>query len=339
MTSTPDLRAYLRSLDAATLAELLSAQAERDPRLRHDLELRAGTLAEAHRLLDDAAPESAPPEEGATTVGPVLDTVARLLDAGTQADLAPLARRTVDKIWDLDHNSGELRRAVTLYARACVAHPPAHPERLADWILGTQFDRTGWPQIDLADFADALGDKGLQRIRSAVDKILAEESAGARQGTAQRLLEQLAEVSGDVDTLVAILSAKPPRLDIRLRIVRVLRAAGRHNEAIAYAAKALGHDKGKVEDVLPMSRDDSEDADEQVRAYRMHVEELIAHKDASCYREAAKELRKLRALHKSTDTAEEFSSYLADLLEIHKRKTRLLAEVRNARIAMPKVPR
>lgn len=437
MSSTTDLRPYLRTLDAETLADLLHAQAERDPALRQILENRFVTqgsdLAEAHRLLDTAV--MAGNVEYAAKVGSVLDTLQRLLDAGSRADLAPLARRTVDDISEMleqiDDASGEvadrLDRAVELYARACVARPP-DPDGLAGWILEVEFDGPGRPVIELADFASALGDKGLARIKSTVDDVLAENPSGAKRETAERLREELAEVSGDVDALVAILAAKPPRVDVSLKIVRVLRAAGRHSEAIAHAARALTHDKKSEreseeqpaeESPVPLSRKEFDEnpgcatylvlreesleagrwvaqrktalarlrelaaegadaADELVRAllgedradeawraavrfeaslavrveladsrsvahpaetipiYRDHVEELITHKDPNSYREAARQLRKLRTVHKKAGTAEEFSSYLATLVEIHKRKTRLIAEVKAARIAIPK---
>jgi hypothetical protein len=432
-----DLRPYLRTLDAETLVELLHGQADRDPELRQALETRAastpGDVVEAHLLLDTA--ETGGDYDYAAKVGSVLDTLERLLDAGSRADLAPLAKRTLDdvsrELGEIDDPSGlvfdVLDRAVQLYARACSAHPP-NAERLADWILQVEFDGPGWPDIELSDFADALGENGLRRIKSTVDTVLAEGGEGPRRDTAQRLLEDLAEVAGDVDELVAILSAKPPRLDVSLKIVRVLRGAGRHSEAIAHAAKALAHDKGPMrapvvdalaetyqeagqgDEALTLRRtefdrkpthaaylalreaatelrqwpthrraaqsllreraaEDPSAADELVRVllteeradeawrvstryggslelrlelaelreaehpvevipiYKIHVDQLIAHKDPSYYREAAKQLRKLRTLHKRADTAEEFSSYLADLVETHKRKTRLLAEV------------
>lgn len=444
---TTDLRLYLRTLDRETLADLVHRQAERDPELRQTLEARAlaspGDLAEAHRLLD-AAVVTGGNFEYATKVGSVLDTLQRLLDAGSRADLAPLARRTVDDIIGMlkhvDDSSGvvgdELERAVELYARACAAHPP-NPEELANWILAVAFDGL---DFDLAEFAGALGAKGIERIKSAVDEVLAKGEEDARSRIAERLQEELAEISGDVDALVAILSAKPPRLDISLKIVRVLRGAGRHTEAIAHAAKALAHDKGparapvvdelaetyqetgqtdealtlrhneferkptldsylalreaarergqwparrKATLALLRERAESDEAAadvlvrvllaeerpdeawrvstryggslelrlelaelrevehpvEVIPVYKVHVDELISRKDPLYYREAAKQLRKLRTLHKRADTADEFGSYLAELVETHKRKTRLLAEVRAARIAIPKVSR
>lgn len=431
-----DLRPYLRTLDAETLADLLHAQAERDPELRHTLELRAATqsgdVSEAHRLLDTAVTDGN--VEYTAKIGAVLDTLQRMLDAGSRADLAPLARRTVDDISEVLEQSGDhagdlgdrLDRAVELYARACAARPP-DPEKLADWILEVEFDGPGRPVIDLAEFATALGEPGLTRIKSTVDDVLAASGPGHRRDVAERLREQLAEVLGDVDELVAILSAKPPRRDVSLKIVRVLRAAGRHSEAIAHAARALTHDKQhdkqpppeQPEDETARRRNDFEaepsretyaalreaaqaagkwtvqrrdalaclreraaegveQADELVgvllddgrpdeawracvrfgaapelrlelaeqRAaehpaetipvFREHVEELIERKDPRAYQEAARRLKLLRTLHKRAETSDEFTAYLAALVETHRRKTRLITEIRTARIAIPK---
>ncbi len=426
-----DLRPYLRTLDAETLADLLHAQAERDPELWHSLELRAATqsgdVTEAHRLLDTAVTDGN--AEYTAKVGAVLDTLQRMLDAGSRADLAPLARRTVDDISEVLEQCGDhagdladrLDRAVELYARACTARPP-DPEKLADWIIEVEFDGPGRPVIDLAEFATALGERGLRRIKSTVDDVLAANGPGHRRDVAERLREQLAEVLGDVDELVAILSAKPPRVDVSLKIVRVLRAAGRHSEAIAHAARALTHDKQpppesedetsrrrKEFDARPdretyaalraaaqaagkwtaqrrealaclreRAAEGVEQADELVRVllddgrqdeawracvrfgasgelklelaeqraaehpaetipvFREHVDELIERKDPQAYQEAARRLKLLRTLHKRAETAEEFTGYLAALVETHRRKTRLITEIRTARIALPK---
>lgn len=425
-----DLRPYLRTLDAETLADLLHDQAERDPELRHSLELRAATqsgdVSEAHRLLDTAVPDGN--GEYTAKVGAVLDTLQRMLDAGSRADLAPLARRTVDDISEVLEQSGDhtgdlgdrLDRAVELYARACAARPP-DPEKLADWILEVEFDGPGRPAIDLADFATALGEPGLRRIKSTVDDVLAAGAPGHRRDVAEGLREQLAEVLGDVDELVAILSAKPPRRDVSLKIVRVLRAAGRHSEAIAHAARALTQDKKPPEpddetsrrrqefDAKPgretyaalreaatadgkwtaqrraalarlreLAAEGLEQADELARVllddgrpdeawracvrfgatpelklelaeqraaehpaetipvFREHVDELIERKDPQAYQEAARRLKLLRGLHKRAETPDEFTAYLATLVETHRRKTRLITEIRTARIALPK---
>jgi hypothetical protein len=344
VNSVPDLRAYLRSLDAETLAELLHDEAERDSRLRRELERRA---------------------VAASKVGPALDMLQRLLEAGTQADLTPLARRMVDGLDGA--TAAERRRAVALYAQACAAHPPA-PGQLADWILGTAFNRPDWPRIELTEFAGALGETGLARIRSIVDGVLAGRR-GPHRDIARHLAEQLAEVTGDVDALLTILTRKPPTQEVNLRIIRVLRSAGRHGEAIAYAARTMVHRERPRGGALALRRAEfrrnpgpasyaalrdaagehwpeeravaldalaAGDPGEAIPAYRLYVEEMIEQRDPLCYREAARALKDLRGLHRRADTADEFTQYLGDLLETHKRKTRLLIEVRNARIAIPK---
>ncbi|WP_116101044.1 hypothetical protein [Amycolatopsis thermalba] len=339
MCGVTDLRAYLSSLDTETLAGLLHDQAERDPELRRSLELRAGT------------PE---PAAENTKMGPVLDTVQRLLDSGTRADVAPLARRTVERISRDEGDGAELRRALGLYARACAARPP-DPVELADWLAGVAFD--GRAEIDLAEFAGPLGETGLAQLRSHVDRARPDR---AKRPVAERLHEQLVEISGDVDGLVAILSTQLPRMEASLRIVRVLRAAGRTSEAITYAARALKQDPAAAEladDVLSLRRAEfdreptpehaealiealvaagrQEEAAGLLAVHREHVESLIGGRTVEHYREAARALRRLRALYRTVGRPADFAPYLAELVGRHKRKVRLITEIRNARIALP----
>ncbi|ATY15911.1 hypothetical protein CU254_40150 [Amycolatopsis sp. AA4] len=309
------------------------------------------------------------PVEYTAKIGAVLDTVRRLLDSGSRADLAPLARRAVDDIVGMLEQHGDLAgdlqvrldQAVALYARACAARPP-DPEQLADWVLEAAFSGRA---VAVADFAAALGDAGLARMKSIVDEIANEP--GEKHEIAQRLREEIAEASGDVDGLVAILAAKPPRVDVSLKIVRVLRAAGRHSEAIAYAARVLTPQRTEKPRAVkppraekPPQAEKSRQAEKPPKAekpqrketpqqkeappkeehsipeYRERIEQLIAQKEASAYQEAAQCLKKLRTLHKQAGTAEEFTGYVAELVNVHRRKTRLLAEIRSARIALPK---
>jgi hypothetical protein len=308
VTSEPGLREYLNALDAATLVDLLLEQAERDP------ELRASLL--------DRAERHAAARLGNGRITAVLDTVRRLLDAGTSADVTPLARRAVEGILGaLERGEArvqQLDEALSLCARASRAHPP-EPVELASWLVRVALAEPVRPTVPLHDFAAALGERGLAHMKSTVDKKAA--GKGPRAQAARQLREQLAEVSGDVDTLVAILSAQLPRPEVGLRIVRALRDAGRHTEAIAHAAKML-HPPTPQDEAIAECRDD--------------IERLIAGRDAASYRQAAKRLRELRSLHRDAGSSDEFTGYLSRLADTHRRKTRLLAEIRNARIALPK---
>ncbi len=193
-----------------------------------------------------------------------------------------------------------------------------------------------------------------------------------RTRVARALRLELAEITGDVDTVVSLLSEQLPRLDVSLRIVRVLRAAGRHAEAIAHAAKALGNATGTVgnqgdgrgpvvealervrtqqppvdiSDVERLLRQDRCDEawkatarhepSDVIPLYREHVERLIDSRNTRLYECAAGQLRRLRMLYRRAGASQEFTAYLTELLGRHRRKTRLLDEIRKARIALPR---
>lgn len=292
MDQTLDLRAYLRSLDATTLADLLAEQAERDPDLHDRLTLRAGEAAETAR------------------VGAVLDTVRRLLDAGSQADLAPLARRTVDRVVKTEDHA-EFPRAIGLYARACAVHPP-EPAELAEWLSGLVF--AGY-HVELAEFGAVLGDSGIARLKSIVD-----ERRPEHEQVADLLSEQLAEISGDIDTLLDILYRRPPSIEVNRKLMRALRAAGRTADAISLLRGGFPRAAGQSD---------------AIAEHKSEIDVLIG-KGPAHYAEAASRLRKLRTLFRQAGSPGDFADYLTRLLATHKRKTRLLTEIRNARIALPK---
>ncbi|EID54175.1 hypothetical protein [Saccharomonospora xinjiangensis] len=393
MTRRPELRAFLLTLDTETLVHILCEQADRDEELRQRLiELRGsrrlgsaeGTsssgvedAAAGARPADDAPGTARSARSDTVQLDSVLDTVQRLLDAGTSADVTPLARRTADRLVAAARESGDpsarlleqLGRAVSLYSRACAAHPQPSRE-LAEWIIQLVFDSPVRSAVRLADFAEALGDDGLAWVRSAVDAVLADGGDSDRVRAARAVRLEIAEITSDVDTVVGLLSEELPRLDVSLRIVRVLRAAGRHSEAIAHAAKALGngpvgHDGGSapvvealervrtrqppsdtsdVEQLLGADRYDEawkvaadHDPSDVIPLYRQCVEQLIDSRNAQNYELAAVQLRRLRLLYRRAGISQEFSTYLAGLLGRHRRKTRLLDELRKARVALPKV--
>ena len=93
----------------------------------------------------------------------VAGAIADMIESDGAADAVPLARRAVERVTaamlQMDDSSGiiggDLRVLTDLYARACRAAPP-NPKQLAAWLVRTRLDGPGWPDIELADFADAL---------------------------------------------------------------------------------------------------------------------------------------------------------------------------------------
>jgi len=182
----------------------------------------------------------------------VLAAGERVLERGTAAERAALVRslRTaVDRITSalqyMDDSSGivgdDLRAVMALYARACYAAPPP-AKTLATWLVALECDGPGWPEVRLADFAPALGEKGLALIASLVDARVAtlDEGGWSRQEWAVRdLREQLARLSGDVDRYVAVLAEHLTHAGRYQLIAQALQENGRVEEAIDWCRRGL----------------------------------------------------------------------------------------------------
>lgn len=182
------------------------------------------------------------------TAGELADRCERLLAAGEAATLVAVLRKAVDRmtaaLMYMDDSSGivgdDLAVVMRLYARACTAAPP-NPQALAAWLVKLECDGPGWPRIKLREFTAALGDSGLAHLRALVEQRAAVADPDSWTGTfaVRDLREQLAEVSGDVDRYVAVLSEHLVSAAQYLRIVTALRDAGRAHDAIGWARRGL----------------------------------------------------------------------------------------------------
>ncbi|MFL6143434.1 MAG: hypothetical protein ACJ72N_16410 [Labedaea sp.] len=156
----------------------------------------------------------------AEVAGEFLDTVAELVDSGHAAEARPLARVAVERITEslllIDDGTGVVQatcqRALGLYARACAAARP-NAGKLAGWLFRLQLDSPGWPAVDLADFAEALGDAGLAGYRALVDEAWDNRSGEIdirRTLTVLLMRERLATFDGAPESLAEVLSAGLP---------------------------------------------------------------------------------------------------------------------------------
>jgi uncharacterized Zn finger protein len=255
-TPEVDLGGYLRTLDPGELLDLVLEQAERDPGLYRKLVLRAAGAAGApqvavlRRQLDDALRVRGYLDHQATLdyarrARDVLATVAELIESGHPAEARPLARAAVEGITEamptLDDATGAVvgvcRRALSLYAKACAAARP-NPAKLAAWVFQLRLDGPGWPVVELADFAEALGHSGLAAYRA-----LLREACGSPPADKVTILrsmrEQLATVDGDLDALVDILAENVPSPKAFLDIATLLRGAGQLAGAIRWAQRGV----------------------------------------------------------------------------------------------------
>jgi uncharacterized Zn finger protein len=173
-----------------------------------------------------------------------------MIESGGAADAVPLARRAVERVTaamlQMDDSSGiiggDLRVLTVLYARACRTAPPDQ-KQLAAWLVKVRLDGPGWPDIELADFADALGPTGLDEVARLVAERRATDNPDSWAAVGIKLLrEQLAALSGDVDAHVAVLAENLRSARQYGAIVTVLRGAGRTADAERWARRGLAED-------------------------------------------------------------------------------------------------
>jgi hypothetical protein len=129
---------------------------------------------------------------------------------------------------------------MALYARACrTSPPPAAP--FAAWLVELVWDGPGWPEVRLAEFAPALGAKGLTRVADLVTErtAAADPDSWREQWAAQYLREQLAAASGDIDAYVAVLAENLKHTDRYRVIATVLSDAARPADAVGWARRGL----------------------------------------------------------------------------------------------------
>lgn len=175
------------------------------------------------------------------------------------AAVPALARRAVDlattALMYMDGSSGMVHALMAVHARACVAAPP-DPKRLAGWLAGVRLDGPGWPDFELRDYAAALGDRGRAELARVVEDRARTAEPDLHGGTPfgiRVLREQLAEISGDVDHHIAVLSDDLHAASQYLKIVDALRNVGRTADAECWARRGLGIgnpiDRARLRDV------------------------------------------------------------------------------------------
>lgn len=179
------------------------------------------------------------------------------------AAVPALTQRAVERVTTalthMDDSAGtvgdDLHTLMEVHARACAAAPP-DPKRLAAWLATMRLDGPGWPDVELRDFAAALGQDGCAELSRIVEEraATAEPDVFGRTPFGIRMLrEQLAEISGDVDRYVAVVAENLYAASQYLKIVAALQGAGRVADAEQWAQHGLTGlanpiDRGKLRD-------------------------------------------------------------------------------------------
>jgi len=261
-----DIKEYLSTQAPETLIDLLLDVAQRDDRLYQSLLLKAertvggGNVVKAFRRAIDGATRIHGfvdwREVGtfAANIDQVADSLAELLKPDTAAMLVELAEYAIERaensLEQIDDSNGEIGGIVyrlgELHLKACTMASP-EPAGLAERLF--RFETTlpfGLCSFDATTYRDALGKEGLRRYRELAEaewrKLKPRDAKGsydAHRASITRIMERLAEVSGDVEELVAIKSRDLSSGYRYLAIAEIWAEAKQPDKALAWAERGL----------------------------------------------------------------------------------------------------
>lgn len=260
-----DIRAYLAAQPPQAVIDLVLDVAQRDDRLYQLLLLKAersggGNVAMAfRRAIDDATRihgfvDWREVRTFAGDIDQVADSLAELLKRDTAPMLVELLEYAVERIEhsleQVDDSNGEIGDIVCqlgeLHRKACAMARP-EPAALAERLF--RFETTlpfGLCSFDAVTYRNALGKAGLRRYRELAQaewhKLkprVATDRYDAHRATITRIMERLAEASGDVEELVAIKSRDLSSCYGYLDIAEIWAKAKQPDKALEWAERGL----------------------------------------------------------------------------------------------------
>lgn len=261
-----DIKDYLATQAPETLTELLLDVAQRDDRLYQSLLLKAertgagGNVVKVFRRAIDGAThihgyiEWREVSTFAGNIDQVAESLAELLQPDTAEVLVELAEYAIERVENaleqIDDSNGEVSGTVLglgeLHLQACAMARP-EPGGLAERLFRLE---TTLPfnvcSFDAATYHDVLGEEGLRRYRELAEaawrKIKPRDSEDGYDGNRYRItriMEQLAEASGDTEELVAIKSRDLSAGYCYLAIAGIYAQAGQQEKALDWAERGL----------------------------------------------------------------------------------------------------
>ena len=258
-TVTSELDQQLAAMSEAEVRALLRTLVERDTAARRLVEVRAAAVAgDTNSVADDLVEmvrdtlatrgyvDYRRSFDVAKDAQAMLDELEGHLATGGADLVRPALLRAVTRLrtvtLNADDSSGLIgdacQRAVELYARSCVEGNPDRV-KVAKWLVKFRDESPGWPQTTLPMFVEAFDEPALAAYRRAV-AALEKKHQGVdhwQRFELDEMLLELADHDGDVDRAVEVLAAQEHPAYVG--IVERLRAAGRHDEALAWIDSAV----------------------------------------------------------------------------------------------------
>ena len=189
-------------------------------------------------------------------VDDAIDSIEQLLKDGQAAAVIELCESglqsmlgAIEAVDDSDGHFGELRdRLQDIHYRACQEARPDPAElarRLFQWELHSDFDVFYGA---VAQYVKILGSKGMKVYREVAEaewaKVPARTAKHERSEFGQHfrithIMESLAQASGKIEELVAVMSRDLSSAYSYLKIAEVYREAGQHDGALLWAEQGL----------------------------------------------------------------------------------------------------
>lgn len=263
-----DAGKILQAEDKDTLVRMVLEWAKDDDRLREQLILYAARrsgpdtgAAAVRRAFEKAVRvrDFVPYREAtgwARGVDDAIDSIEQLLNDGQAAAVIELCESALQSLLgaiqavdDSDGHFGMLRdRLQDIHYRACQEARPDPVElarRLFQWELHSDFDVFYGA---VARYAKILGAKGMKVYRELAEaewqKVPERTAKHERSESGQHfrithIMQSLAQASGDVEELVAVMSRDLSHAYSYLKIGEVYREARQHDQALLWAEKGL----------------------------------------------------------------------------------------------------
>lgn len=261
-----DIKEYLTTQPSEALVELLLNVAQRDDRLYQSLLLKTerssggGNVVKAYQRAIDSATrihgfvDWREVSTFASNIEQVADSLVELLKPDTAAMLVELAEYAIERVEhaleQVDDSNGEIGSIVyrlgELHLKACAMAQP-EPAGLAERLFRLETTLPfGLCSSDATTYHDALGKEGLRRYRELAEAEWRKlkprdmkDSYDAHRSRITRIMEQLAEASGDVEELVAIKSQDLSSCYRYLDIAEIWTKAKQPDKALEWAERGL----------------------------------------------------------------------------------------------------
>ncbi|HIK29224.1 MAG: hypothetical protein N3E45_14830 [Oscillatoriaceae bacterium SKW80] len=265
--SANDLRAYLEQQEKSELIELILERAKNDTAWRDYLLMKAASSRPQgiditvflnsidNALHADSVASSTPAKDYKERVEMVINAIATLLEKGHAHHVIELTEYALESLQEAKKSvatcngfAGEIATQLqALHHKACKIASP-DPEYLARRIFGWEFKK-GYQHLDkaLTLYADLLGYEGIATYRDLVQtewerlhsSDSSEHKCEEKRALLSRLMHNLAQISGDIEAIVALKSKDLSSSQNYLEIAEIYSNANQADKALEWAERGL----------------------------------------------------------------------------------------------------